>query len=147
MLMLDHLNDAPHTTVAPDHPEEVLHGARVLVLEDELVVRDLLGRMLKLQGCHVEMMDDGHEALKAHAVDPFDLVIVDLNMPKMWGVDFLRRLAGFPEEKQPGKMVISGFADMSPDLEELGVRTILQKPFRSAELVRLSVDALAGRPI
>jgi CheY-like chemotaxis protein len=141
-----YLSQSAHHTATADRPEEVLEGLRVLVLDDEPSIRDLMGRLLKLRGCRVEAMDDGAQALQAHTAAPFDLVIVDLAMPKMNGVEFLRRLTGFPDEKQPGRMIVTGFGEMPEELEELGVGAVVAKPFCSADLIAGVLDAVAARP-
>src|SRR5512141_1668386 len=70
---------------APHGP--IWHGATVLVVDDEPVVRQFLRRTLEGEGFHVEEAQDGDSALRliqAHA-EPFDLVLTDLSMPQING--------------------------------------------------------------
>lgn len=66
--------------------------ARVLVVDDESDIRSLLGSFLKSNDYDYECAEDGEAALNAVTKKPFDLIILDLYMPKMNGFQFLRRI-------------------------------------------------------
>jgi len=65
---------------------------RVLVVEDERSMRDLLALMLRKEGYAVETADGGVQATSRLAKDPFDLVITDVSMPGMTGLELLRHI-------------------------------------------------------
>ena len=69
-------------------PEE-----RILVVDDDVMARDLLVRFLSLRGYHVRAAKDGREALRLIEEMPPDLLILDLVMPEMNGVELLRTLS------------------------------------------------------
>lgn len=65
---------------------------RVLVVDDEPIVRDVLGRYLRLDGFDVEVVADGEAALAAADSRPPDLVVLDLMLPRLDGFEVFRRL-------------------------------------------------------
>src|SRR5690242_82079 len=65
-------------------------AARVLVVEDEPVVRDVLTRYLRREGFEVSGAADGHEALTAIEREPPDVILLDLMLPRLSGLDVLR---------------------------------------------------------
>ena len=65
-------------------------GARLLVADDNKVNRLLLGRGLELQGHRVAMAENGRVALEMLAREPFDLLVLDIEMPEMSGFEVLR---------------------------------------------------------
>ena len=126
-------------------PDEPLQGReRVLLVEDEPVVRNLVHRMLERNGYDVVEGDDGAAALEqARGLAPIDLLLTDVVMPNMSG----RELADRIREIHPETLVLytSGYTDTAIIGEdELGDRTqFLQKPFGMTELtekIRLLVD-------
>ena len=126
-------------------PDEPLQGReRVLLVEDEPVVRNLVHRMLERNGYDVVEAEDGAAALEqARGLAPIDLLLTDVVMPNMSG----RELADRIREIHPETLVLytSGYTDTAIIGEdELGDRTqFLQKPFGMTELtekIRLLVD-------
>jgi two-component system sensor histidine kinase BarA len=84
---------APAPAQEPAPPPRLLpHGPRVLVVEDEPVSRTLLVRLLEGWGARVETAHDGQQALARAAIGQFDLVVMDLHMPGLDGVETTRRL-------------------------------------------------------
>ena len=82
---------------------------RVLVADDEKNLRELMVRELSRQGHQVEGVADGEAALDRLREAPYDVVILDMKMPRKEGIEVLRELAGFPE--QPQVIVMTGFQD------------------------------------
>lgn len=66
---------------------------RILVVDDEQIIRESLGFILKKEGFEVEEAPNGGEALKKQDAKPFDLVITDIEMPEMRGMDLLAHIA------------------------------------------------------
>ncbi len=67
---------------------------RILVVDDELSVRDSLKEWLEEEGFSVAMAASGPEALQMLAVEPFQLMLTDIKMPEMDGVELLKRATG-----------------------------------------------------
>jgi len=114
---------------------------RVLIADDEAMVRRSLRRMLELNRTQVVEVGDGAAALEILASDasPFDIALLDIIMPKMTGYDVLVEIR---HRELPTKVVLmSGYNDLDPD-GDASDRTLeadarLQKPFAWDELKRV----------
>jgi PAS domain S-box-containing protein len=119
---------------------------RILVVDDEEHVRELIGRMLQHLGYKVQVVESGLEALDAVAKKTrFDAVILDMNMPKMSGKETFERLK---EAKPDLKVVVStGYSDAS--LEPAPLRNLvdgfLQKPYQMEELSEVLREVFDGK--
>lgn len=113
------------------------HHVRVLVVEDETMVRSLVERMLTEAGCDVVTQSSGDEALAWVRVNgmPFDVLLTDVVMPGVDGPTLARRLV----EQRPGLRVVfmSGYSSASPEMFDLpGTPVVrLAKPFTRDALV------------
>ncbi|MBN2711122.1 MAG: PAS domain S-box protein [Planctomycetes bacterium] len=143
--------DYAHT---PEHQSSVklkkpdLKGRRILILDDEADVRDLLNNVLTKSGCIIEESDDGALALEILKSKFFDIALVDLQMPKMDGDEFIGLISELPLEKRPACIVITGrktegFENLA-DIPAHVVKTIM-KPFDLSELFSSLVDAAEAR--
>ncbi|MFI5402383.1 MAG: response regulator [Planctomycetota bacterium] len=120
--------------------------ARILIVDDEQIVRDLLRTVLEHDGHTVDEAADGQEALDLHARNSYDVAIVDLIMPRKNGLDTVLELrAQRPETRlvvMTGALptLLGGNRKMD---EMLGAVVKLTKPMRPADLVRAIREALA----
>lgn len=109
--------------------EGALRGRRVLVVDDNRYVFELLKAMLTAESCDVTHSVDGCEALEVLRTRPADLVITDVRMPRMDGLELTREIkAHFPAVPV---VLMTGFADLkvAQQAVELGVAGLLKKPF------------------
>jgi CheY-like chemotaxis protein len=120
--------------------------ARVLVIDDEDLLRETLREMLEDAGHHVSEGADGIAGVEAFRQLPADLVITDMIMPKMDGINTIWKL----KQLSPSVKIlaISGGVPGAPrsdlPLAELyGAERTLQKPFTRTELLRAVDDLLA----
>jgi CheY-like chemotaxis protein len=114
---------APPATDAP-------RAARLLVADDNKVNRLLLTRTLELQGHRVTSVDNGRLALETLRREPFDLLLLDLEMPELDGFALLEHLARDPELRDLPAIVTSsleGVAQVARCIE-LGAEDYLHKP-------------------
>lgn len=127
---------AGHADSAEESSPERRTG-HILVLDDGEVVRDVLTDMLCDAGHSVKATDDGAEALRLLERETFDIVLVDLQMPKMSGVEFLERLRLLNTPRRPFVFVMTG-KTVEENLDtyaSLGVAETLLKPFSRSALV------------
>jgi CheY-like chemotaxis protein len=106
----------------------------ILAVDDEPVIAESIGDVLKAAHRKIVVAKDGQEALRLAAKEKFDIVITDHRMPRSGGMELVRKLR---ERKYAGKVVVlSGY--LSPQnigtYEELAVDEVVGKPFASAEL-------------
>ncbi len=109
---------------------------RILVVDDDELNRDVLARRLEQNGHETESAADGKSALEMLAREPFDLVLLDMIMPGLSGVDVLSRMKSDEELKHIPVIVISALDDESGIARciELGAEDYLAKPFNSVVL-------------
>jgi two-component system cell cycle sensor histidine kinase/response regulator CckA len=138
---------APGSDASREHAAAAALRGRLLVIDDEEAVRSVLAEMLRDHGHVVETAAGGAEALRALERGAFDLVIVDLQMPAMNGVEFLERLRRVCVARRPMVLVMTGRM-MVDDLASyfgLGVFDMLLKPFSRDELLSRVGQALAEK--
>lgn len=118
--------------------------ARILIVDDEQIVRSLLRTVLEQDGHTVDEATDGQEALEMHAKRAYDVAIVDLILPRKNGLDTVLELrAQRPETKV---IVMTGalpaLLDNRNMSEMLGPVIKLAKPMRPNDLLRAVREAL-----
>jgi len=108
--------------------------SKILIVDDDPDIRDLVNRFLTAKGYVCETASDGHEALEKSDNIDFDAVITDLKMPKMDGIAFTSEL--LKRHPNISVMMMTGFADEYSEDEAIkaGARDFITKPFNLAEL-------------
>jgi two-component system, OmpR family, response regulator MprA len=126
-------------------PEQATATARVLVVEDDDAIADVLRRSLRAEGHEVRSAADGVEALRAAAEFIPDLVLLDLGLPRLDGMEVLRRLRA--ESDAPILILTARTAteDRVDGLDE-GADDYLPKPFEREELLARTRALLRRRP-
>jgi excisionase family DNA binding protein len=119
--------------------------ARVLVVDDEASIRDLLSKTLALAEYDVDTAADANTALGRVRAAEYDLLIADLRMPGMDGLTLIRQVKRIRAELPV--IIITGFSTESTAIEavNLGVAGYLRKPFRVPEVLAAAAKAL-GTP-
>ncbi|WP_344865575.1 response regulator [Planomonospora alba] len=112
---------------------------RVLVIEDEQDVCDLLRRHLSGLGCEVRTADNGELGLLLAVTDPPDLVVLDIRLPGVDGRQVARALQADPRTRGC-RIVVTSVLD-AEDLLDINADAVLPKPFRRADVKR-AVDSL-----
>ncbi|MBV9359366.1 MAG: response regulator [Chloroflexi bacterium] len=117
-------------------------SSRVLVVDDDPRNRDLLGRRLARLHCTVATAVDGKQALEMLRAGPFDLVLLDIVMPRMDGYETLRRVKAEPALRHIPVVVLSAVDGLDSVVRcvELGAEDYLAKPIHPA-LLRARVEA------
>jgi DNA-binding NtrC family response regulator len=110
---------------------------RVLIVEDERSVADALKLIMEDAGCDVAVACCGRDGLEAHAAREFDLVITDVNLPDVSGLEVLRGL----RESSPRRAVIVITAHYTPEIvsaaKERGAFAVLAKPFLPSDILNI----------
>ena len=115
---------------------------RILVVDDELTVCKSIRKVLIREDCEVDMVLSGEEALRKETEQPYDVMIVDLMMPGLSGLDLLKMLkAGNPKARI---IMVTGYPTMRNTLQaiQLGAMDFLPKPFLPTTLRNLVAAAL-----
>ena len=115
---------------------------RVLVVDDEASIRDLLAKTLALAEYDVNVAPDGRSALERIRLYPYDLLIADLKMPGMDGLTVIREAKRYKADLPV--IIITGFSTESSAIEavNLGVAGYLTKPFRVPQVLAAAAKAL-----
>ena len=119
--------------------------ARILVVEDEEAIRNLINDYLSGKGYKVGVAEEGNQALATLAAEDFDLVLSDVRMPGMDGIELLRRLGEL--HKQTAVLMLSACEDVGLAVQamKLGALDYICKPFRMPEVEAVVRSALAKR--
>ncbi len=109
-------------------------GKKILIVDDSSTMRKIVARSLRQAGfedCEISEAGDGQEALNALAGTKFDLILSDINMPNMDGVEFLQQKAGNPAIKDIPVVMITteAVADIVEKVKGLGAKGSIKKPF------------------
>jgi len=115
-------------------PVTSLERQRVLVIEDDPNVAEVVATYLEREGCIVEVRDDGEEGLAAALADPPDLVVLDLMLPGLDGLEVCRRLQALAPVPVVMLTAKGDETDRIVGLE-LGADDYISKPFSPRELV------------
>ena len=109
-----------------------------MVVDDSLTVRKITSRLLEREGYEVVTAKDGVDALRAAAATTPDVILVDIEMPRMDGFDLTRNVRGDRAPQDiPIIMITSRTADKHrSQAAELGVNQFLGKPYQEAELLQ-----------
>jgi len=122
--------------------------ATLLLVEDETVLRGLVSQFLRHEGYQVEEAEDGGEGVHRYLEKgPFDLLLVDLNLPVLSGVEVCRRV----KSRCPSQKVMICSAAIVTEHEEalhrLGIDHFLTKPYHPEELLDRIRREIQGEPV
>ena len=112
---------------------------RILVVDDAATVRMYHKQILESVGFQVEEAINGIEALEKSLMTPFDLYLVDINMPKLDGYDFLKDLRSRDIPQAPAIMISTEAEDNDKfRAYEAGANLYMLKPIKSQDLLKYS---------
>lgn len=109
--------------------------AKILVIEDDEVLRQLLMDVLTDQNYTVEATETGEEGLAAMEQDLFDVILLDINLPGIDGMDVLRLVPARQPDSQVVMMTAFGVVDTAVEAMKQGAFDYINKPFSTDELV------------
>jgi CheY-like chemotaxis protein len=113
-----------------------IRGVRILVAEDNCIDQKVMRLMLQSVGFEVDVVSDGKQAAEAQNACPYDLILMDLQMPAVDGWEAVRQIRQSPQ-RQP--VVIAVTSDFTADVRErclkAGMDGYLSKPFTKDQLL------------
>ena len=117
---------------------------RILVVDDEKSLAFFLGENLRTMGSeyHVQTAYCGEDALDKITSEPFDLIVTDLRMPGMSGLELIRRLRQVNPSVRAVLITAYGDDNVEAEARHLGVFRYIRKPFRVEELLQTAEAAL-----
>ena len=121
-------------------------GMRVLLVDDMAMNRDVIGAFLRAAGHSVDLAEGGEAALRMASETPFDLILMDVRMPRMDGLEATRRIRALPAPH--GRVPILAltaytFFDQLEQCRDAGMDGHIAKPVDYATLRRAIADAVA----
>jgi excisionase family DNA binding protein len=141
----------PRTAQAPgpaaaSPPREATDRPRILVVDDESSIRDLLSKTLALAEYDVDTAPDGRSALERLRLYPYDLLIADLKMPGIDGLSVIREAKRLKSNLPV--IIITGYSTETAAIEavNLGVSGYLTKPFRVPQVLAAAAKAIGENP-
>jgi len=113
-------------------------GERVLVVDDDPAIRNLVATILRREHFHIETATDGEEALEKISAEPFRLVILDLMMPRKNGFEVIDYLKKHRHIIDQPVLVMTAATDKFVGKVDLDfVKGVVKKPFDISELTKL----------
>ena len=110
---------------------------RVLIVDDEKFIRDILADFLGMEGYVVRTAEDGNAALNELNATPYDLIISDLKMPRMGGIELLEQIG----KKAPNALtvIMTGFGTVETAIDAMkrGAYDYILKPFKVEEVIHV----------
>lgn len=117
-------------------------ASRVLVVDDEPLIRELLVECLEIAGLTAQAVDCGPTALKLMKTESFDLVLTDMKMPGMTGLELIRRIRDFDDDVVTIMMTGFGTVESAIEAMKLGSFDYILKPFKTEQILSLITRAL-----
>jgi YesN/AraC family two-component response regulator len=119
-----------------------MKNLRILIVDDEVIIRETLRELLEIEGASVVEADNGNTAFALIQKRKFDLIISDVRMPVCSGTDLLKKIRAY-DKKAPEIILISGFTDLTNEKAmDLGASGFLMKPQVMANLKELISDIM-----
>jgi two-component system response regulator PilR (NtrC family) len=121
--------------------------SNILVVDDDLSLREVMEMIIRNAGHTVELAENGQKGLEMALAREYDLIICDIRMPGLTGLEVLKRLR--QENRQTTLILISAYAsdDKAVEAMKYGAYDFIPKPFRPTELMSAIDSALAHRNV
>ncbi len=116
------------------------HAKSVLLIDDDKIVLRSLARFLEHHGYSLQVAESGEEALENIKKTSFGLIITDIRMPGLNGIETIKRIREFNRVNKrpvPGEVIITGYADpeIERQAEKLGITDFIYKPFATKQFL------------
>src|ERR1700761_9058295 len=124
-------NESSCSRPAPDS------SLRILMAEDNMINQKVGKLILQRAGFSIDLVADGNEALEAHRANPYDMILMDCQMPMMDGFEASRQIRSLKQHRQPVIIAVTANALVGERERCLkaGMDDYLSKPFQAEQLV------------
>ena len=128
-----------------------MDSVRALIVDDSSVMRKIVERCLRQAGIDLKQVleaGNGAEALTVLKDNPVDLILCDINMPVMDGLEFVKQLAGVPNAKGVPVVMITTEGSEAHVVQAIsfGAKGYIRKPFTAEQVKEHVLPVLTGRP-
>ena len=124
--------------VATAAPPATTDTWRILIVDDERSMREMLAILLRREGYELAVAESGREAIELLEREPFDLIVSDVRMPDVSGVDVIRTARAINPSIITIMMTAFGSRELIDEVERLGVNDYVEKPF-NVEVVKFRI--------
>jgi len=116
----------------------------ILIVDDSPMIRDIIGTAVKIMGYGLIYAEDGMQALELLPHKSIDVIITDLNMPKIDGAELIRQIKDNPLFSHIKFVAISSVEDLNifKTFQDAGVDAYIIKPFSSERIIRVLKELL-----
>lgn len=122
-----------------------MNESAVLIVDDEEEIREGVSRWLQRAGYQTRSACDGREGLQAIRSDPPDIVLLDVQMPRMGGMQALTELQRDPQAAQIPVVMLSASLRDEHQALDAGAKFFIHKPYNGASLISAVKAVLAAR--
>ena len=120
---------------------------KVLIAEDSSVIQNLTKKILSIQNYEISSVKNGQQVLDALEAEPFDIILMDINMPIMDGIECTEKIRSLDDEVKSNIPIIAitgNARNLSlEEYQEIGINEFLQKPLNFDQLVTLVKELTA----
>jgi len=120
--------------------------ANILIVDDEIDLLETLGDILESKGYNVTMVEDGHRAIELLRKKYFDVILMDLNMPGISGVESFKEVKKLHPSAAVIMMTAGNLAEEIREALGAGVEAVVDKPFNVKKLVG-TIESILERPL
>ena len=119
--------------------------SKIMVIDDESSIRESLDQILRLEGYEVEAIESGARAIHAFQDSMYDLILLDLKMPDMDGIEVFKRIHQISPETRVILLTGHGSLESAIEALRLGAQDYLLKPVTSEEIIHSVASGLTRR--
>ena len=116
-------------------------GKKVLIAEDSSVIQNLTRKILQLQNYQIDSAKNGKQVLQKLENEYFDVILMDINMPTMDGIECAREIRALPDEKKANIPIIAITGNARnytlEDFKSVGINEYVPKPLNFDNLVNM----------
>lgn len=112
-----------------------LTGLKIAVVDDEEMIRTLIGEILEEEGASVKLFEGGNSAFEYLKNNQVNWIISDINMPDGNGLELVKKINEMEFANKPQILLLCGMADEIQNPNELGIKKIFKKPDEVEEII------------